>query len=187
MVGTRTALVAVASIALAASVAAPANADTVSFKDKAGDIKGGLDIHSVKVDNDGPRVGVKTTHRNLRYGPKAPGGSIAVYLDIAKKRKGPEFIIAGPVGSDGDYHISKMRKWKMVGAPLLCKGLRFRINYKRDIVRASAPRRCLDRAYDHKVGKIRAAVRASQSRKHGQPKYDWWPKRRHLSRAVAAN
>lgn len=187
MKGTRSALVAVASIALAASVAAPAGADTETFKDKKGDIKGGLDIHSVRVVNDGPRVTVRSTHRNLKYGPMVQGGSAAAYIDIAKGRKGPEFIIAGPVGSDGDYHISKVRRWKMVGDPLRCKGLRFRINYKRDAVRFSATRRCMDRAYDHKVGKVRVAVRASQNRAHGQPKNDWWPKRRHLSKAVAAN
>ena len=187
MVSTRSALVGIASIALAASVAAPANADTVTLKDKRGDIKGGLDIHSVRVDNDGPRVGVKTTHRNLKYGPKVRGGSIAVYIDIARKRRGPEFILGAPVGSDGDFHISKVRNWKMVGKPLRCKGLRFRANYKRDVVRFSATRRCLDRAYDKKIGKIRVAVRASQNRAHGQPRDDWWPKRRHLSRAVAAN
>ncbi|UYM03801.1 hypothetical protein [Solicola gregarius] len=187
MVRKRSALAVIAAIALAASVSAPAGADTGVFKDKKGDIKGGLDIHSVRVDNDGPRVGVRSTHRNLKYGPKVRGGSAAAFIDIAAKRKGPEFIIAGPVGSDGDYHISKVRRWKMVGDPLACKGLRFHVNYKRDVVTFSAPRRCLDRAYDHKVGKIRAAVRASQNRAHGQPKNDWWPKRRHLSQAVAAN
>ncbi|MDN5851568.1 MAG: hypothetical protein L0K86_01760 [Actinomycetia bacterium] len=187
MLRLRGVLVAIASIALAASVAAPANADSATFKDKRGDLRGGFDIQSVSVDNNGRRVSVKSTHRNIRKNMFRRSGSVSAYIDIAKRRKGPEFIIAGPVGFDGDYHISKVRRWKMVGKPLRCKSLRFRVNYKRDVVRMSASRRCLDRAYDHKIGRIRVAVRASQGRPHGQPRTDWFPKRRHLSQWVRAN
>lgn len=181
---TRTVLVAVASVALAASVAAPADAARDTFKDKAGDIRGGFDIHSVHVKNNGAWVKVRTKHRNLRYGQHAPGGGVSVYIDIAKRRKGPEFRFSGPVGFDGDYSIVKVRHWKPVGRMLNC-GLRFGVNYQRDVIRFAVKRRCLDRVYDQRVGKVRVAVAASQSRAHGKPRTDWAPKRHHLYPAVA--
>lgn len=177
-----------ATVAMSASVLAPASADTVAFKDKRGDLKSGLDVHTVRVDNDGPQISITTKHRNLRKGPKAIGGGVSAFIDIAPRRKGPEFIIAGPVGFDGDYHISKVRRWKMVGKPLRCKSLKFRVNYKRDTVRFAVGRPCLDRAYDQKIGKIRAAVRVVQQRRPGgHNKVDWAPKRRTFYKAVQRN
>ncbi|MGH3359932.1 MAG: hypothetical protein ACRDO7_14115 [Nocardioidaceae bacterium] len=184
MIRTRKLLAVVASVALAASVAAPADAASDTFKDKVGDIKGGFDIHSVHVKNDGAWVKVRTKHRNLKYGMDAPGGGVSVYIDTAKSRKGPEFRFGGPVGFDGDYSIVKVRRWKAVGGPLRC-GLRFGVNYKAEVVRFAVKRRCMDRVYDHRVGKVRVAVHAAQSRAHGQPKVDWAPKRHRLYRAVA--
>jgi len=64
-------------------------------------------------------------------------------------------------------------------------GLRFDVNYQRDVVRFAVTRRCLDRAYDHRVGKVRVAVRADQNRAHGSPRIDWALKRRTLYPAVA--
>lgn len=181
---TRMVLVGVAAAALVASGAAPAGAAKATFKDKAGDIKGGFDIHSVHVKNNGPWVKVRTKHRNLRRGQHATTGGVSVYIDIAKGRKGPEFRFSGPVGFDGDFSIVKTRRnWKPVGGPLRC-GLRFGVNYKRDVVRFAVKRRCMDRVYDKRVGKVRVAVRASQNRAHGQPKNDWAPKRHKLYPAV---
>lgn len=181
---TRKALVAAAAVAVTMSMASPAEAAKESFADKVGDTKGGFDIHSVHVKNNGAWVKVRTKHRNLRYGPQTQGGGVSVYLDIAKARKGPEFRVAGPVGFDGDYNIVKVRKWKPVGGTLGCD-LRFGVNYKRDVVRFAVKRRCMDRIYDHRVGKVRVAAVASQSRAHGQPTNDWAPKRRQLYPAVA--
>ena len=189
MTRTRKAFIAVvASIGLAASVASPADAadatfKTATFRDKAGDLKGGFDIHAVHVKNNGAWVKVRTKHRNLKYGQQTPGGGVSVYLDIAKARKGPEFRFAGPVGFDGDYSIVKVRHWKSVGGPLAC-GLRFGVNYKTDVVRFAVKRRCMDRVYDHRVGNVRVAVQASRNRIHGQPKTDWAPKRHRLYPAV---
>jgi hypothetical protein len=46
-------------------------------------------------------------------------------------------------------------------------------------------RRCLDRVYDHRVGKIRVAVKTAQNRAGGGlPRVDWAPKRRTLYAAV---
>src|SRR5690606_24072250 len=106
------------------------------------------------------------------------------YIDIAKRRKGPEFRFAGPVGFAGDYNLVLTRRnWKPAGKALRC-GLRFGVNYKRNDVRFAVKRRCMDRIYDQRIGKVRVAVRASQNRAHGKPKHDWAPKRHKLYPAV---
>lgn len=176
-----------ATVALTASVVAPASADTDTFKDKHGDLNGGYDIRSVRVDNDGRQISIRSKHRNLRHSAKH-GGSVGAYIDISPRRKGPEYIIAGGVGFNSDYNISKVRHWKMVGPRLRCGSLKFHINYKRDTVRMAASRRCLSRSYDQEIRRIRVAVLASQNRRHGNhPKVDWAPKRRHFLPWVHAN
>jgi hypothetical protein len=177
--------VAVAAAAVAASVIAPAGAAESTFTDQHGDVRRGFDIQSVRVVNTGKWIKIRTHHRYLRYGG-AQNGGVAVYIDTVRKRKGPEFRIAGPVGFDGDYSILRVRHWKTVGGRLGCAGLRFGVNYKRDVVRFAVTRRCLDRAYDHRVGKVRVAVKTAQNRAGGgAPRVDWAPKRHTLYPAVA--
>lgn len=185
MTRTRRLLVAVASAVVAASVASPASAAERTFTDREGDIRGGFDIQSVRVVNTGPWIKIRSHHRNLRYGSTAPGGGVSVYIDTVRRRNGPEFRISGPVGFDGDYAIVRVRRWQTFGGPLRCGGLRFGVNYERDVVRFAVTRRCLDRAYDHRVGRIRVAVQAAQSRTgDGPSRVDWAPKRRTLYPAV---
>jgi hypothetical protein len=177
--------VAVAAAALAASVISPAGAAERTFTDREGDVRRGFDIQSVRVVNTGKWIKIRTHHRYLRYGG-AQNGGVSVYIDTVRKRKGPEFRFAGPVGFDGDYSILRVRHWNAVGGPLNCNGLRFGVNYKRDVVHFAVTRRCLDRAYDHRVGKIRVAVMTAQNRAGGgKPRVDWAPKRRTLYPAVA--
>ncbi|UYM03800.1 hypothetical protein [Solicola gregarius] len=173
---TRIALVGIAAIALAGSVAAPADADVAVVKDKRGDVSGQVDIRSVRVDNTGKWIDIRSHHRNLTYGPHAPGLGASLFIDTNGKRKGPEFIIGGPVGSDGDYHLSKLRGWNHFGRSLGCK-MTYRVNYKRDVVRFAAKRPCLARAYDRPVNAIRVSVRISQENRHGPGTLtDWAPR-----------
>jgi hypothetical protein len=173
------------SVALAGSVAAPASAAESNFTDARGDVRGGFDIRAVHVDNTGKWITVKTRHRNLRTGPTVQGGSVAVYIDTVRNRKGPEFRFAGPVGFDGDYNIVRVRHWRPVGDALTFRGQRFSVNYKRDVVRFAVTRKLLDRAYDHRVGKIRVAARSAQSRPNGDGvRTDWAPRKHRLYAAV---
>ena len=180
-------LVALAAAAVAVSVvsAAPASAAERTFKDRAGDVRGGFDIESVRVANTGKWIKIRTHHHNLRYGDTAPGGGVSVFIDTAHRRHGPEFRFSGPVGFDGDYALVTVHRWKADDEALNCKGLRFGVNYKRDVVHFAVTRRCLDRAFDHRVGKIRVAVQAAQNTASGDPRIDWAPKRRTLYPAVA--
>lgn len=167
-----------AAIAVAASVVAPASADTDRFHDKKNDVRGQVDIRGVRVDNTGRWIDIRTHHRNLTYGPHAPGLGASVYIDTIRKRRGPEFIIAGPVGSDGDYHLSKMHGWRKFGKPLRCR-VTFRVNYKRDVIRFAAKRGCLAHAYRYPIGRIRVSTRISQGqRDHTGSLVDWAPRKR---------
>ncbi|MGH3359933.1 MAG: hypothetical protein ACRDO7_14120 [Nocardioidaceae bacterium] len=174
----RNALVALTAVATTVSVAAPVDADVAGYKDKRGDVNGQVDISFVRIDNTGRWIDIRSHHRNLTYGPHAPGGGASVFIDTIRNRRGPEFIIAGPVGSDGDYHLSKIRGWDHFGRSPSCKVV-YRVNYKADVVRFAAPRRCLARAYHHRVGTIRASVRITQTNPHGPGSLTDWAPRRH--------
>jgi len=181
MTHTRRLLIALASAAaLVGSLVPPAQAAERTFTDRHGEIRSGFDIHSVRVVNTGQWIKIRTHHRNIRYGMDVQGGGVSVYIDTVRRRRGPEFVISGPVGFDGDYNIVRTRNSRPFGQPLNCRGLRFGVNYKRDVVRFAVTRRCLDRAYDHRVGRIRVAAKASPS----GARVDWAPKRRKLYAAV---
>lgn len=169
-------LAGVASVALAAGLASPASADVDRFHDKKNDAKGQVDIRGVRVDNTGRWIDIRTHHRNLTYGPHAPGLGASLYIDTIRKRRGPEFIIAGPVGSDGDYHLSKMFGWRKFGKSLRCK-VTFRVNYKRDVIRFATKRGCLAKAFRHPVGRIRVSSRIAQEKKGSSNVVDWAPRR----------
>lgn len=184
---TRVALAAAASAALVVSVAPSADAAKGSFRDERGDLAGGHDIARVQVKNQKKQIKIRSVHRNLRYGQKPPSGSVAYYIDTIRKRKGPEFRIAGPVGFDGDYALVKMRGWKKVvtdGPGIPCR-LSFKVNYKRDAVRASVRTGCLGKAFGGRpVGKIRVSAEATQFRKRPGVGRDWAPKRHRFYRPV---
>jgi hypothetical protein len=177
---TRRILIALAAAVVAASVVSPASAAERTFTDREGDVAGGFDIHSVRVVNTGQWIKIRTHHRNLRYGGDTPGGGVSVYIDTVRRRNGPEVRFAGPVGFDGDYALLRVRRWQTTGGPLNCN-LRFGVNYRRDVVRFGVTRRCLDRVYDHRVGRIRVAVMTAQNRPSGPvPRIDWAPRRHKL-------
>lgn len=183
MTRTRKVLIALAAAAVTASVVSPASAAEETFTDRSGDVRGGFDIESVRVVNTGPWIKVRSHHRNLRYGGSQNGG-VSTYISTVRRRNGPEVRISGPVGFDGDFAIVRVRHWRPFGGPLNCR-LRFGVNYQRDVVRFAVTRRCLDRVYDHRVGKIRVAVKTAQNRAGGGlPRVDWAPKRRTLYAAV---
>lgn len=172
-------LAGVASIALAAGLASPASADIDRFHDKKNDVNRQIDVRGVRVDNTGRWIDIRTHHRNLTYGKPASNSSVVLYLDTNRKRRGPEFVMAGPVGFDGDYHLSKMKpRWGKVTKTLRCK-VTFRVNYKRDVVRFATKRGCLAHAYKRRVNRIRVSVAGWQARHHGKKEVtDWAPGRR---------
>jgi hypothetical protein len=175
---TRRILIALAAAVVAASVVSPASAAERTFTDRKGDVAGGFDIHSVRVVNTGRWIKIRTHHRNLRDGVTT--GGVSVYIDTVRRRNGPEVRFSGPVGFDGDYSLLRTRRWQTFGGPLNCN-LRFGVNYGRDTVRFAVTRRCLDRVYDHRVGRIRVAVMSAQNRAGGPvPRIDWAPKRHKL-------
>lgn len=178
----------VAATALAFSAAAPADAARDTFTDRAGDLKGGMDIRSVQVKNNQKLIRIRSTHRNLKYGPHSPHVSVAFFIDTIRDRKGPEFRLAGPIGFDGDYALVKMRGWKRViddtrGPGLPCR-VSFTANYRTEAVRMSVRPVCLANAFDHAVGKVRVSVQATQARKGPGSGHDWAPRRHRFYPAV---
>jgi hypothetical protein len=183
-------LVAAASVAVVASVAAPASAAEQTFTDDRG-FRGGFDIHSVRVVNTGDWVKIRTHHDNLRYGTTQNGG-VSVYINTIRHMNGPEFRFSGPVGFDGGYSLLKVRDWKPISGVSRndcdADDYRFGVNYQRDVVSFAVTRGCLARAFDMPIRKLRVAVAASQNRAEGgMPRVDWAPKPRALYPAVPHN
>lgn len=180
MTRTRKALVTVAALAMATSIASPAAAERDSFKDDRGDLRSGYDLRSVRVKNGGDWITVKSKHRNLRRGPE---GLATAYIDTVRDWRGPEFQISGAVGAAGGYGLTKVRQWHALVPPVKCSGLRFRINYRTDVVTFSVKRRCLARVYGHRVRRIRVAAMATRP----DGRRDYAPRRHRLYGAVAYN
>jgi len=181
MTRTRKLLIGLASAAVvvAASAAAPASAADRTFTDQKDDVKGGFDIHAVRVVHTGNWIKIRTHHRNLRYGTAQSGG-ISVYINTVRNGGGPEFRFSGPIGFDGDYGIVRVRHWKPIGDPLSCQSQRYRVNYKRDVVAFAVTRGCLARAIDMPIRGLRVAAKTAQSQANGAPRIDWAPKRHKL-------
>lgn len=165
-----------ALVAGSLGVAAPAQADTVGFRDARGDMGHPADIHVVRVVNE-KMVRVKIRHQNL-----TPRGnkSASVFVDTDAGEPGPEFVFAAGIFAGTDYQLVRMRGWKRVGDPLAC-AIDLGLDYRRDVSQFKMHRRCLG----HPT-KVRVAVKVT-GETAGQDTFtaDWLHGRREFTRSVA--
>lgn len=150
----------------------PAQADTVTVADRTGEVAAGTDILRARVTNGPRRVVVTTRHRELR---RTAFGGLGIFLDTRPGRPGPEYVFFAGIGDGTDWNFSRADGWRRVGSPLRCD-TRYRIDFRRDVTRASISRACL-----RNTGRVRVAVLAST----GNGAQDWAPGRRTFSRWVA--
>jgi hypothetical protein len=138
-----------------------AHADTATFDDVGGTGLG-VDIVKVRVVNEG-KVRVRTRHTDLR--PTAED-SVAIFLDVNARRRGPEYRLSGLLSADRDWQLVTVRRWQ--ARRLVDCRVTLRVNYRRDVTVGVFDRDCLG-GY---AGRIRVAVRAG----HGQRAGDWAPR-----------
>lgn len=176
------------------SLAAPADARTRAFKDKRGDVGHAADVHRVKVSYDKRGVVVRVKVRNARVAARNSAG-VRVYLDVRRKRRGPEMYLNGPIAIEGyDWMMTETRKgWGWTYLSPKC-GSRITTNVRRDVVRVQFRKRCLRNpdAININTGetvhrnprrapkKVRVAVAATKYRGTS----DWAPRHKTFYRAV---
>lgn len=124
------------------------------------------------------------------------GGSVQVYVDTRRKKRGPEFILSGPIARGGyDWRVTRVRRWRLQEKyDLLCPSS-LGSSMRKDVVTASFAAGCLrnpdwfnimsgdevDRRRTKAPAKVRASVRTMAA--PGSP-WDWAPMRRKLFRPV---
>lgn len=179
---------------VAGALAGPAEARTRTFKDKRGDVAHAADIQRVKVSYDKRGVVVRIKVRNARAADRQSAG-VRVYLDVRRKRRGPEMYLNGPIATDGyDWMTAETRKgWGWTYLAPKCR-TRISTNIRRDIVRVQFRKRCLRNpdAVNIRTGKtvhrksrrapkkVRVAVAARRLRGAA----DWAPRHKTFYRAV---
>ena len=168
-----------AAVALTTTlVAAPANAQVTRVDDGADATASLTDIRVVRVQHGEELVTVRVSFPDLR---KKSSASLFIYLDRNKKRTGPEYALATPLFSGGDYALRRMRHWKFVGAePVMCD-YDMTFKWRRDFVVLEAERGCFGNPPQVRVGlKMRDTADASH------PVTDWLKGRRKFTRWLAA-
>ncbi len=171
-------LAVVAAVALTTTLAAvPASAEVTRVDDGADATASLTDIRVVRVRHGEERVTVKVNFPDLR---KKSSASLFILLDRNRNRKGPEYALATPLFSGGDYALRRMRDWRFVGEPVMCDyGMTFK--WRRDFVVLKADRACFGNPPEVRVGlKMRDAADASH------PVTDWLKGRRKFTRWLAA-
>jgi hypothetical protein len=161
--------VTVGAVALLASVAVlqPAQADTETFRDKAGDTGVKADITTVRVKNGANRVTVV-----VRPGRLKSGDYFRFWLDTVPKNRGPEYKVEVYPNSDG-FGLVRVGSFRDKGKLVGCPGLRANADiFTPDRVSISVPRSCM-----HNPGSVRVSVRGHYEYR-GPDVVDWAPAKR---------
>jgi len=166
----RGAAVGAASLLTTVAVALPAQADTRTFTDRAGDTGTGADITWVKVANGsggGHRIAVRA-----EIGQLGIEDFFTFWFDTASLDAGPEYKVVVYPNSDG-IQLRVLDEFGEKGRGVRCEGLRARADaFGPDEVSVSVPRSCM--GYP---GKVRVSLRGRYV-DDGHQVRDWAPAER---------
>jgi hypothetical protein len=118
---------------------APASGEAVSFEDERGDVGHSADIRQVTVNYADSQLKVLIGVRNV-----ARAAGVQVYVDSRPQRRGPEFVLLGPISlGDYDWRVARVhRAWRYTGQELLC-GSDLSSRRRGDVVRVAFELDCL--------------------------------------------
>lgn len=172
----RGAAVAAASILTSVAVALPAQADTRTFSDRAGDTGTSADITTVKVANGsggGARIAVRADVGQLTI-----FDFYTFWFDTAPLDAGPEYKVVVNPDSDG-LQLRVLDEFGEKGRVVACQGLRAHADTDGPAeVSVSVPRSCLG-----DPGKVRVSLRGRYVN-DGHQVTDWAPAKRKFFRWV---
>ena len=140
----------------------PANAELYGIDDPR-DTSHGSDLLAVQIKNGDYKLFVTTTHTNLRRDWRS-GSSGAVYIDTARRDKGPEFVFFGGYFEGSDYALIHTEGFgrKQLGRVVRPGSYQMKIDYKREEVQMRMSRKAIGDA-----GKVRIAVKVAGTRSDG--------------------
>ena len=163
---------AIAAAALTLSIpATPAHAQSIGTKDPS-DVRHGVDLRLVQVENTDTFVRVTLTHTNLRRDPRSGSGG-AVYLDTDPDDAGPELVFVGGYFQGTDYQLLETEgfapdQW---GQPV-AGFWQMRLNYRTEKTVMRMSRKAVG------ADNLRVAVKVAGQRADGTSVVDWLRKPR---------
>jgi hypothetical protein len=172
-----TALTVTALTALALGVPTPSYADSIGATDPS-DVKHGVDLRAVHVQNTDTFVRVTLSHDNLRRDP-ASGAGGAVYLDTDPDDRGPELVFVGGYFAGTDYQLLETEGFGPDRWGDVVDGYwKLRLDFDKD--------RTVMRMSRGSVGAddVRVAVKVAGQRQDGTTVVDWLGKARSFTEWV---
>jgi hypothetical protein len=151
--------------ALTLSLAAPTGAAVRAYTDPNNpNIRQG-DILEVRVTNRN-RLIVGVSLQELR---RRGNASMSVYVDLNRRRRGPEFALHGPLFDGGDWAVTRQDGWGSQGRRLNCHS-DLNLNYRDNRARVVFSPGCLR----HDTSRKRVAIKTSVGSGHpSELRHDW--------------
>jgi len=166
------AMAAAAAIATVITLAPAANAETTRIDDGADATASTTDIGVVRVTHADHRVRIQVRFPDLREDGNA---GLMTWIDTDREQKGPEYAIAAPLFSGGEYVLIRSDGWKPMGQLVDCR-YNLQLDYAEDKLVLTARRGCLDQP-----DQIRVGMRMVDYEDDSQPVTDWLLGRRQLT------
>ncbi|MBD3914575.1 hypothetical protein [Nocardioides hwasunensis] len=173
----RTAASVGAALALAALVAAPAQAEFYSIDDPADATASLTDITGLEVNHGGDNLLVKVRFEELM---RSSAAGVSVFIDTDRSRKGAEYVLSSGLGDGTDYVLTRARGWRPIDQVVRCD-YTARPKWGNDVFRAVISRDCLGRP-----ASVRVSVKMGDQADGSRPVVDWAPKRHRWSLPIAS-
>lgn len=156
--------------------ATPAHAESGSWSDPDDQTGRTHDLRRAVVHHGAERIVVRSDIDHLS---RENVGSMAVYVDTDRSRRGPERVLGGGIFEGTDYSMWRMRDWRYTGQmPLECD-YAMQPRYRADVVRVVMDRDCVGNA-----DRMRVAVKVSGGEDGAES--DWLGSRREFTRWLTA-
>lgn len=132
-----------------ALTATAAYAEEVVVNDGADATASLTDIRKVRIDHGSEQLRVRVNFPDLR---KKASAGLNIYFDKTDERRGPEFGLATPLFSGGDYSLMRMKRWQFLGDKRVECDYDVRLRWKRDVLVFTADRDCFGDPDQLRVG-----------------------------------
>lgn len=167
---------AAAAVSTVTLLSSPAHAESATFRDRAGDVRGGSDLRSVAVSNGADNLRLTLSFRNLKR-LDSSGAGASVYLDT-DGIPGPEYVLGLGLSDGTDYQLSRTDSWdpRKTKGVAVCQ-VRVRLNYTAESAKVRIDKDCFVKVPGD--GDVRVEVRS------GARINDWLGHRRTFGPAVA--
>ncbi len=173
----RIALAAGSALALAALVAAPANAEFYSIDDPDDASASLSDVYGFEANHGSDNLRVKIYFNDL---VRSSAAGVSIFLDTDRDVKGPEYVLSSGLGDGTDYVLTEAQAWRGSDNRVSCD-YAARPRWGKNTFRAVISRDCFDAA-----ASVRVSVKMVDQADGSHPVVDWAPKRHRWSLPIAS-